>query len=214
MSLNVISEMFTDEINDADDAIINVNPKRNSIETPLFDITFKKSKLGDIEIDGSKGLVALDLFNFCDRLVVRVATDAVKTRILVCGEKAIADDTAPLFQDLFDNGKLKEEYAKKLSDAQILLAETLFASITTYIISINEIAKAREEMFPLAKSQLQYAYNSTTRKGIFNLKEAIAYRISTSPTLLKLKDDAKKRKENQQDMASISQSNISKVLGF
>jgi hypothetical protein len=214
MSLNVISEMFANEINDADNAIINVNPKRNSIETPLFDITFKKSRVGDIEVDGAKGLVPLDMFNFCDKLVVQIALNAVKARILVCGENAVATDTAPLFQDLFDNDKLKEEYAKKLSDAQVLYAETLYANVTAYIITANEMAKAREEMFPLAKTQLQYAYNSRTKDGIFNLKEAILYRISTNPTLLKLKDDYRKRKENKQDMAALSQDNISKVLGF
>ena len=217
MSINALEEMYSDEVKTAEPETDNITSiERNMVvSTPMFDITFKKFKFQDNEINSSRGLMALDLFNFVDKLVVQIARENVELRRMVFGEEALADDVAPTIKEMFNStGTLKEEYKTSLTEAQIQRAETTYALLVGYLETIRALANARTEFFSGARSSIQYAYNAEARKGISDLKEAIEYRIKTNPQLRELKKRVSKRREGGKEIEALHYGSVSDILNF
>lgn len=176
------------------------------VETPLFDIHFKKFTQGDNTIDAARSTIARDVFNsLCDRLVIQLATKTILVRKAVCGQDALADETAPKFLALFtEEGSLKEEFYDKLDEAGVVAAELGWTFVKACHDTIEALTEARKEMLPFERTPIQYAYDtqSSPPKPVYDLKEAIRYRVDNSSTLRGIKDlVARNRRSQNQDLS-------------
>ena len=210
-------EAFADDVQNAKEAVIEVNNVRE-ICTPLFTITFKNHTVNDIEIDPTKGLIASNIFNMCDKFIIQIASNAITGRQMICGDEAVANDTAPNFMSFFtDAGTLKEEFSTKLTESQIMKIEMLFAETNALLMTVRELISHHRKMFPTSKYGPQLAYNinaDSVNKGIYDLKEAIQYRIKTSSKLRDIKRSVENRLKSTQVVDALKYASIHEVLNF
>lgn len=186
----------------AEEDVLSTITKLSVVETPFFDIHFKTYEHGDHAVDAAKGAIARDVFNaLCDRLVILLATRTITTRKAVCGQEALADDTAPMFTELFNkDGSLKEEHQSLLDEAGIARAEGDWVYVKGCLETLLGLAAAREKFLPHAQSPLQFAWNAQAGKPIYNYKEAIQYRIESSASLRTIKAVVADTRRNQRGM--------------
>lgn len=217
MSFADMLEAFADDVQTAKEAVIEVQNVRE-ITTPLFTITFKNHTINDIEIDPTKGLIASNIFNMCDKFIIQIASNAITGRQLICGDEAVANDTAPNFMSFFtENGQLKNEFSTKLTESQIMKVEILYAETNALLSTVRDLIDNHRKMFPTSKYGPQLAYNINAEganKGIYNLKDAIQYRIQTSSKLRDIKRSVENRLKSTQVVDALKYASIHEVLNF
>lgn len=214
MSFLDLSEAFSSEIEAAKESAIDITPV-TIIETPLFDIHFKKHTVGSTEIDPTKGFTALNVFSICDKLIVQIATDAITGRATIFGEEAVANNSAPNFLTVFDpEGQLVDEHRVKLKDSDIQRVEHIHASIRAIYATLQALVVAHSKLFPLSRTGIQLAWNSETTKGIYDIKEALTYRINSNSKLRDIKRNVEARKNQRNTINALEYASFSDVLGF
>jgi hypothetical protein len=217
MTFNALEDLYAEEAEVATETATDefTSITRNmTIETPLFDITFKKFRFKDNEFDPSRSIVSLDMFGFADKLVVQIASESIKLRELICGDEAMADENAPMMHELFADGKVKPEYVGILTESQITKAELAHAQILGMIQTITALTAARDEFFPHSTRPLQYAWNSVKREGITDIKAAIAYRVSSSPKMAKIKLRVANRRAGGKEISALGYGSAAAILGI
>jgi len=222
MSLELIKEVFGDEIESAEEELQQPTQKTRvmKIETPLFDIHFKDFEYEDYVVSGDKGPHAETLLNLCDRFLQLFASAILRLKEIVCGQEAVVDGTAPQVVDLFTpEGKLKEEYASKLLPANIKEAETQYVRAIAYKRTANRLVDSWILVLPDSKNEPQLAWNSETNKSMRGfteaaIQEAIKFRLRTSPSFKTMKRTVETRRTAKRNVDSLEINNIHDCLGF
>lgn len=208
MSFEYLSNVLNDTIHEAEEFVVQESTKEKTISTPLFTLTFHNMETGGVLVDGANGLFLGDLFNLCDRLVVRIATATVNIQELLFGLEATATNkTKPIGECFDDQFNLLPKWKEKLTEKQQKTAITLAAEIHAYMVTLSALIKARAQLLPMAKRELQLAWNSEKQQPITNLSEALKYRIMTGNTrksVLKRWNDQKTSSEQVTRPLSLS----------
>jgi hypothetical protein len=218
MTIDLLSYLEADldtESETVEDTTVKTMPEPIGavIDTPMFRIELKVAEYGDLEVDASKGLFAMDVFNsLADKLVVRLASDTVTIRATICGDEAVADGSAPKVSQLFTAGKVKEEYRGTLSEAQVDFVEGRFAAAMLMLASAAVLSDKRAELFPRARQGLQFAYDAKERKGIFVLKDAVNYRIENGATLTAIKQRVAQSKTASAEVAALHNVDLAELI--
>lgn len=217
MEFNAIEDLYADDVETANEEATDsfASIERNmTIETPLFNVTFKKFRYKDNEFDPSRSLIAQDVFGFVDKIVVQIASESIKLRQLICGDEALADDKAPMVHELFADGTVKPEFVGNMTQAQIIKAELAHTQIMAMIQTLMAMSQARDEFFPQSSKPLQFAWNASERKGIEDMKAAIAYRVSSSPKLAQIKLRVSKRRAGGKEASALEYGSAAAILGI
>lgn len=217
MAFDVFADLLENDavIAAAEDVTLEEEHKEKQIETPLFTITFHNYQVGNTIVDGANGLFLGDLFNLCDRIVIRIATAIINAQELIFGVEAVATGTAKSISLCFDEDfKLKPEYASTLDDTKLQKASSYAAEINAYMKTLDALIDSRAALLPMARRGLQFAWNSEKQEPITNLKEALQYRLKTSAT----KKSAEKRWADQKNnkgktVKALDFMSLSDVLG-
>jgi hypothetical protein len=202
-------------IADAEDVALEEATKEKQIDTPLFTITFHNYQVGNTIVEGANGLFLGDLFNLCDRIVIRIATAIINAQELIFGLEAVATGTAKSISACFhENFTLKEEFHGTLDDTKLQKAAAYAAEIHAYMKTLDALIDSRAVLLPMARRGLQFAWNSEKQEPITNLKEALQYRLKTSST----KKSAEKRWADQKNnkgktVKALDFMSLSDVLG-
>lgn len=215
MSFADLNDVFSNEVANAEEAVaIDITPV-TVIETPLFDIHFKTYEVGNTKVDSTKGFVSLNIFSLCDKLIVQIATEAISGRALIFGEQAVAENTAPNFLTVFnENGQLKEEQAKLMKASDVQRVEQLYASVKACYDTLQAMIAAHKRIFPLSRKGIQLAWNAEKTTGIYDVKEALTYRLQNNSKLRDIKRNVENRKSQQNGANILTYANFSDVLGF
>ena len=214
---NPLEDLYGADVEDAaedNNEVIDIS-RPMTIDTALFTITFKKFSHNGNQFNPARSMVASDVFGFVDKLVVQIAMESIKIRQLVCGDEALADDLAPMIQDLFQpTGQLKAQYVGTLTDIQLAKLEGQYCQIVGMVTAVTEMAAQRAEFFPSSRKEIQYAWDNTKREGIYDLKQAISYRINTGLTLQNIKKRVAARRSGKKDVLALRTGSAAAILGF
>lgn len=196
-----------------------------TIEAPLFDITFKKAKFGNIVVDANRGFL---LSNICtaiaDRLCIDIAESVIQIQNILCKDEDIADGTAKRPSQMVDQktGEVLEEFGHGITDSNKEKVEQEWAKITINNQALSSVEKAFEEARPMARTGVQYAYVgaiAAERTGfkagvpIFSPKEAVEFRRKNSVLYRRIVASVKRRRNGGAEIEAMHSGDYATALG-
>lgn len=197
-------------------ATIGNVPQNMRFSTPIVDVTFKNTTVGDAFFSGAQNYFAGNIVNaVADQLCQAIARTIHDIQLTVVGRAAIAENTVPILQDMFDSGgKLIEKFAFTRTEVQTARAENLFASLQVYWDSLTSIMQTHSELMPNRALNLAYVSVSTASTAfavgaIIDFREAIKFRMSTIPSRKAIFETAKRAAEGKaQAQATVDVPNL------
>ena len=131
----------------------------NSISTKLFDINFKSHQIGDNVVDGSNNYLASNIISgMLNQICIDIGRLTYKIESLIFGEEAVGKKESLRPTRCFDDLKLKQEYADKLTVKQRMFAETMYSELVVYWLEGKALLEQYQSLRPAPKQAPQVMY--------------------------------------------------------